>query len=252
MSDFNEELIKEINLLRKNPKEYANKISKYLKYFNEKIFCYPGNNIQIQTEEGVEAFKEAIDFLNEQKEKDPLIPSKGLFKIADEYLSRYLKPNTEELSDEDMEKIINKYGKYYGYFFRAIDFGGETPEMVVIDLIVSDGDSLRKQRESLLNNEIIKIGIANRKHEIYGHCSSIITCTEFENTLDKNDEEILIKKEEKKEEIKIIRKPLAVTSIDKSEKIIVEDGDKKKETKITKVMEDGSKQIAIIKEIFDD
>ena len=45
---------------------------------------------------------------------------------------------------------------------------------------------------------------------------------------------------------------MEVVSVDKKENIVVEDGDKKKETTVTKVMGDGSKQIAIIKEIFDD
>ena len=246
MSDFNEELIKEVNLLRTNPKEYADKISRYLNYFNGKLFCLPESKAQIQTEEGIDAFKEAIDFLNNQPELEPLTPSKGLCRIAQDYISKYQKPDSSELTDEEMEKIISRFGSYYEYFYRALDFGGETPEMAIIDLIVSDGDPSRSQRESLLSPEIKKIGVANGKHDVYKHCSGIITCTEFENTFDRKDDGFL-------KEVKIEpKKPLAVASVDKSEKIIVEDGDKKKETKITKVMEDGSKQVAIIKENFDD
>ena len=66
MSDFNEELILEINLLRTNPQMYATKISKYMKYFKGNLLCLPESNAGIQTEEGAEAFQEAIDFLNKQ------------------------------------------------------------------------------------------------------------------------------------------------------------------------------------------
>jgi hypothetical protein len=38
-----------------------------------------------------------------------------------------------------------------------MDFVGETPEMAIINLMVSDGDLSRGQRKSLLSTEIQKI-----------------------------------------------------------------------------------------------
>ena len=291
MSDFNEDLITEINLLRTNPKKYAKTISKYMNYFKGKLLCLPESNAGIQTEEGVEAFKEAVDFLNKQPKIEPLKPSKGLCRIAEDFISIYQKPDSGDLANKDMEEIINKYGSFAGSFSRAMDFGGETPEMAIINLVVSDGDASRGQRESLLSTEIKKIGVANGKHDTYRHCSAIITCTEFENTFDKDDNGLLtevkptnIKKNEsikedyrskrelkennydKKNEVKDKKHdndnknqsdgkeelPPGVASINKTEKIIVEDGDKKKVIKIIKVMEDGSKQIETVKEIVED
>ena len=294
MSDFNEDLIMEINLLRTNPKKYAKTISKYMNYFKGKLLCLPESNAGIQTEEGVEAFKEAVDFLNKQPKIEPLKPSKGLCRIAEDFISIYQKPDSGDLANKDMEEIINKYGSFAGSFSRAMDFGGETPEMAIINLVVSDGDPSRGQRESLLSTEIKKIGVANGKHDTYRHCSAIITCTEFENTFDKDDNGLLtelkptnIKKNEnikddyrsnkelrennynKKNELKDKKDkkqdkdnknqsdgkeelPPGVASINKTEKIIVEDGEKKKVIKIIKVMEDGSKQIETIKEIVEE
>ena len=292
MSDFNEDLIMEINLLRTNPKKYAKTISKYMNYFKGNLLCLPGTNAGIQTEEGVEAFKEAVDFLNKQENLEPLKPSKGLCRIAEEFIAIYQKPDSGELANKDMEDIINKYGSFSGSFSRAMDFGGETAEMAIINLVVSDGDPSRGQRESLLSNEIKKVGVANGEHEVYRHCSAIITSTEFDNTFDKddnglltqskpkniksieknkNDEEKLNNLNEKKDENKENEKinegvktdkkkntngkedlPLGVASINKTEKIVVENGDKKKVTKIIKVMEDGSQRIETIKEILDE
>ena len=291
MSDFNEDLIMEINLLRTNPKKYAKTISKYMNYFKGKLLCLPESNAGIQTEEGVEAFKEAVDFLNKQPKIEPLKPSKGLCRIAEDFISIYQKPDSGDLANKDMEEIINKYGSFAGSFSRAMDFGGETPEMAIINLVVSDGDASRGQRESLLSTEIKKIGVANGKHDTYRHCSAIITCTEFENTFDKDDNGLLtevkptnIKKNEsikedyrsnrelkennydKKNEVKDKKHdndnknqsdgkeelPPGVASINKTEKVIVEDGDKKKVIKIIKVMEDGSKQIETVKEIVEE
>ena len=294
MSDFNEDLIMEINLLRTNPKKYAKTISKYMNYFKGKLLCLPESNAGIQTEEGVEAFKEAVDFLNKQPKIEPLKPSKGLCRIAEDFISIYQKPESGDLANKDMEEIINKYGAFDGSFSRAMDFGGETPEMAIINLVVSDGDPSRGQRESLLSTEIKRIGVANGKHDTYRHCSAIITCTEFENTFDKDDNGLLtevkptnIKKNEnikedyrsnkelrennydKKNELKDKKDkkqdkdnknqsdgkeelPPGVASINKTEKIIVEDGEKKKVIKIIKVMEDGSKQIETVKEIVEE
>jgi len=291
MSDFNEDLIMEINLLRTNPKKYAKTISKYMNYFKGKLLCLPESNAGIQTEEGVEAFKEAVDFLNKQPKIEPLKPSKGLCRIAEDFISIYQKPDSGDLANKDMEEIINKYGSFAGSFSRAMDFGGETPEMAIINLVVSDGDASRGQRESLLSTEIKKIGVANGKHDTYRHCSAIITCTEFENTFDKDDNGLLtevkptnIKKNEsikedyrsnrelkennydKKNEVKDKKHdndnknqsdgkeelPPGVASINKTEKVIVEDGEKKKVIKIIKVMEDGSKQIETVKEILEE
>ena len=289
MSDFNEDLIMEINLLRTNPKKYAKTISKYMHYFKGNLLCLPESNAGIQTEEGVEAFKEAVDFLNKQEKLEPLKSSKGLCRIAEDFIAIYQKSDSGDLANKDMEEIINKYGSFSGSFSRAMDFGGETAEMAIINLVVSDGDPSRGQRESLLSNEIKKIGVANGPHQTYRHCSAIITSTEFENTFDKDDNGLLIEnkstnkskkdniktdsiktkepnenkvvnnkeensKSQKKKNISDGKEelPYGVASINKTEKIIVENGDKKKVIRIIKEMEDGSKQIETIKEILDE
>ena len=304
MSEFNEELLAEINALRTNPRKYSRTISKYINYFKGKLLCLPGSNAGIQTEEGPEAYKEAADFLSKQSRIEALKPSKGLCRIAQDFISAVQKPDSNDLENIDMEEIINKYGSFSGSFSRAMDFGGETPEQAVINLIVSDGDKSRGQRESLLSTEIKKIGVANGEHDTYRHCTAIVTCTEFENTVDDDDNGLLEEppsknvdndneggegegegeEEENKGKTlkprKVVLKtenaaeknyrkpyrsygdkekkegenqlPPGVASLDKTEKIIMENGCKKKITKIVKVMEDGSKQIETTKEVVDE
>jgi ferredoxin len=199
MSDFNEELLGEINTLRTNPKKYARTISKYINYFKDKLLCLPGSNAGIQTEEGPEAYQEAVDFLSQQSRIEPLKPSKGLCRIAEDFVAAVQKPESNDLENLDMEEIINKYGNFSGSFSRAMDFGGETPEQAIINLIVSDGDKSRGQRDSLLSTEIKRVGLANGNHDVYRHCTAIVTCTEFENTFDEDDNGLL--EDEKKNEI---------------------------------------------------
>ena len=285
MSDFNEELLGEINTLRTNPKKYARTISKYVSYFKGKLLCLPGSNAGIQTEEGASAYREAVDFLSKHSRIDPLKPSKGLCRIAEEFIAAVQKPNSNEIENKDMEEIINKYGTFAGSFSRAMDFGGETPEQAVINLIVSDGDKSRGQRESLLSTEIKRVGVANGHHDMYRHCTAIVTCTEFENTLDNDDNGLLEEENPNKNlknkkgddsrtakpkkvvsrgnEDKKYRKndevnegdeelPPGVASINKTEKVVMENGVKKKITRIVKVMEDGAKQIETTKECIDE
>jgi YD repeat-containing protein len=290
MADFNEELVAEINSLRTNPRIYARTISKYITYFKGKLLCLPGSNAGIQTEEGPDAYREAADFLSRQSRIEALKPSKGLCRIAEDFIAAVQK-DSNDLESKDMEDIINKYGSFSGSFSRAMDFGGETPEQAVINLIVSDGDKSRGQREALLSTEIKKIGVANGEHKTYRHCSAIVTSTEFENTYDYDDNGLLTEKkdnkngeEETKEKIrpkrvvlknkeddnddkkytgKYQRKtkynekneeelPKGVASLDKTEKVIMENGCKKKITKIIKIMDDGSKQIETTKEVVDE
>ncbi len=307
MSDFNEELLGEINSLRTNPKKYARTISKYIGYFKGKLLCLPGSNAGIQTEEGADAYREAVDFLSKHSRIEALKPSKGLCRIAEDFISEVQKPESNDLENIDMEEIINKYGSFSGSFSRAMDFGGETPEQAVINLIVSDGDKSRGQRESLLSTEIKRVGVANGEHDTYRHCTAIVTCTEFENTIDADDNGLLederknnnkneVEQEKEKEnEVydepeepkgkalkpkKILSKnreneekkerkynrpqredvkdegedelPPGVASINKTEKVIMENGCKKRITKIIKVMEDGSKQVETTKEVIDE
>ena len=293
MADFNEELLGEINTLRTNPKKYAKTIGKYINYFKKNVLCLPGSNAGIQTEEGPDAYREAVDFLLEHSRIEALKPSKGLCRIAEEFVEAVQK-DSNDLESKDMEDIINKQGSFSGSFSRAMDFGGETPEQAVINLIVSDGDKTRGQRESLLSTEIKRIGVANGAHSTYRHCTAIVTCTEFENYVDDDDyglldenpkktdnndkyeekprqREVKSKKEvpyksrdnEDKKYNKYQRKeeqnenddeelPPGVASLNKTEKVVMENGVKKKVTRIVKIMEDGSKQIETAKEVIDD
>ena len=181
-----------------------------------------------------------------------------------------------------MEEIIEKYGTFCGNFSRAIDFGGETPEQVLTNLIVSDGDPSRGQRESLLSTDLKSVGVANGKHDIYRHCTVIVSCTKFENTKDDDDSEnfggesydepqkkddgrtlkprkvVLKKGEDDYEEPQKIKGsyedevPPGCIKVDKAERVVIEGGKKKKLIKITRYMEDGTKEIETVKESVDD
>ena len=188
---FAEQLVNKINEFRTNPKGYAKKINEYVSWFKGKTLRIPGSHTGFKTEEGAAAYIEAVDFLSKQDGVEPLEPSKGLARICEDFMAEAQKVDPNEIGNIDLEEIIGKYGSFVGDLNRAMDFGGEDPEQVLINLIVCDGDPNRGNRESLLSTSLKRIGVANAKHPTYRFCTLIISCTKFTNTYDPDDEGFL-------------------------------------------------------------
>ena len=184
---FERELVEEINFLRTNPKKYAEKLSKYLSYFKGNVLNIPERPLGISTIEGPKAYKDAINALERQKPLEPLDPSKGLFRVAADFHKAIQRKNLEDVDSVDIEKIIDKYGTFYGEFSRATDYGSLTPEQALISLVVSDGDPTREQRKALLSSAFKKVGVASGAHKKFKNCTIILKCTEFINKKDAED-----------------------------------------------------------------
>ena len=184
---FESKLVQEVNDFRRNPYGYAAKIAKYKKYFEKDSnnWKQPRSNIVIKTEEGPAAFDEAIDFLkNKSNSRNELTPSKGLTKIAEDFLKEYQKDAKAEV---ELEGIVKKHGKFTGFFRRLVQLGSNVPEYVVISLVVGDGDKTRAYRDALLAENLNKIGVAHGDHKEYRQCSVITVCNDFTNEDGSND-----------------------------------------------------------------
>ena len=185
---FLSELVQEINKVRANPSSYADIIDSYKQHFQGKILKLPNSNVGIKTQEGAEGYDECSRFLRSADSAEPLIPSKGLTSIANELLV-VVQRDPSEINTVDMNSIIDKYGSFVGSFNRVMECGGATPEQVIINLLVSDGDRSRSQRDALLNKSLKRIGVASGKHDIYRVATVIIFCTKFQNSVDSDDNE---------------------------------------------------------------
>ncbi len=184
---FEEDLVKEINELRTNPKGYAKKVQKYISYFDGNLLNLPGSEASIETQEGPQAYTEAINYLSKQGGIEPLEPSKGLGRVSKDFIKDIQKLNPEEAGQIDIDKMVEKYGTYSGNISRALDFGGETPENVLVNLIVSDGDPTRDQRETFLSKNLKKVGVGFGNHDEFGYVTVIVCCTKFKNNKDADD-----------------------------------------------------------------
>ena len=279
---FAEQLVNEINEFRTNPKEYSKKVEKYIGYFKGKTLMIPGTNTGMKTQEGAEAFKEAVDFISKLEPIEPLEPSKGCSRICKDFLEEVQKVDPNEIDKINYDGIIEKYGAFQGNVNRELDFGNETPEQIVMSIITSDGDPTRSHRDNLLSTNLKKIGIANGTHNIYRFCTVIIFCTKFINKVDEDDagyidpnapnaekkkqeepegqtlkpKKVVLnkpKEEPKKEEPQNDNKGIMrddVVSEQIKEKIVEENGKKLKISRIIRTLKDGSKEIDTIKKEY--
>ena len=183
---FLSDLVKEINKVRANPASYANIIDDLKQHFQGRVLKLPGTNTGIQTEEGVAAYDECARFLRSAEYAEELTPSKGLTKVAEDLLVIGQKDDSE-IARVDMNPIIDKYGSYEGSFNRIMECGATTPQQVVINLLVSDGEKSRNQRNALLNKNIKRIGVASGKHDIYRVATVITLCTKFTSLSSSDD-----------------------------------------------------------------
>ena len=186
---FLRQLVEEINSVRTNPSGYAEKINKCVPYFQGNILRMPESRVAIKTQEGAAAYEECVNFLRSAEATEAHTASRGLTRIANDFLSGVQSVDPSQIGSIDMNTIIDKYGSFVGNFARAMEFGSTTAEQVVMNLLVSDGDKTRSQRDCLLNPVLKRVGVAFGKHDIYGHVTVIVSCTKFVNNVDSDDTE---------------------------------------------------------------
>ena len=185
---FNRKLLEEINSLRTNPSGYANKILKLKAHFEGDIYKLD-DGTKIKTQEGAAAYDEAANFLKSAEAVGKLTSSKGLTRIAEELLEDIQRCDPENIDSIDMNAIVSKFGDYSGSFGRIMEFGGSSPQQIVTNIVVCDGDKSRSQRENILNKDFKVAGLALGDHKLFRKCTCVIACTAFKNTRDHDDYE---------------------------------------------------------------
>jgi hypothetical protein len=287
---FRLKIIEEINNVRNNPQEFAKKIRKYATFFKGKILKIP-ETIPIMTIEGSKAFEEAAFFLDNLDSLPKLTYSPGLTHAAHDALVAIQKlEDLDSLNNLEIDGFLNKHGQIVGHFAQAVDFGSSLPELVVINLLVDDGDENRPNRNNITDPKYKLIGLSTGTHQIYHNCTVLMFARHFylvdEVPGDLSDENY---ESTKKKEIREINQKLNVCRrssldkeynqtvenvkssenklskndnlfdddfdlpegclrVEKQEKIVIENGIKKKIVKLIKHMEDGTIETDIFKE----
>ncbi len=172
LKQLSEELFKEHNNLRKNPQSYIERLTKIENYYKDKIFRHP-NEIPIETYEGPEGVKNAIEFLKNQKPVKELIYSESLSKSALDHANDIGKQglhNHEGSNGSLLSDRIEKYTEWDGAIAESLQFCYKYAENIIISLIIDDGSTEKHQRENLFNEEFQYIGIGCAKHKTFKLC----------------------------------------------------------------------------------
>ena len=167
------ELFKEHNNLRKNPKSYIEKLTKAENYYKDKIFRHP-NEIPIETYEGLEGIKKAIEFLKNQNPVKELTYSESLSKSAFDHANDIGKQGThnhEGTNGSLLSDRIEKYTEWDGAIAESLQFCYKNPENIIMSLIIDDGSNEKHQRENLFSEEFQYIGIGCAKHKTFKLCT---------------------------------------------------------------------------------
>ena len=177
---FPSQIIDEINRIRLNPKNYARKLLNYTQYIQDNILRLPQYKNGIVTNEGAVAFQEAATYLNTVPKLTSLIFDDTLSAAA-ETLADEMAYHKDLVSIDKINRkqIITEYGKFEGDYGQSIDFGSQTPELVVMNLIVDDGDPQRRNRLMLFNDKFTKIGCASCRHPSFRMCTVLLFATKF-------------------------------------------------------------------------
>jgi uncharacterized protein YkwD len=151
-----EEIVRETNLARRDPKVYAG--------FLERMKpSYVGK-------EGMSALDEAIRFLHSAPSAPPLSLSRGMSLGARQHVEDQGPRGTtghEGRDGSNMEDRVNRYGtgRYLG---ENISYGTDTARAMIIRLIIDDGVPSRGHRKNLFSPGFHFVGVACGDHAQYG------------------------------------------------------------------------------------
>ena len=179
-NNFINELLNEINHVRLNPKSYAKKLRMCAQSFDGDVLRLPELKNGLITNEGAIAYEEAAAYV-ENLPKLPMIHLDPNLSFAAQAIANEMTyyNDVSEMNSINREEIMEQYGKYEGAFAMSSDFGSLTPEFVVMNLIVDDGNKSRNNRKMMFDGRYYKIGLGTCKHSTFRQYTVILYVTNF-------------------------------------------------------------------------
>jgi uncharacterized protein YkwD len=165
------QVLDRINFARQHPREYADELREYLRYFDGRVLYLPGDDNGVLTNEGPDAVDEAIDFLERQAPLPPLRRGDLLELAARDY--------ADEQGATGMSGHISSDGASPGervrrlggdiYVGEGISYGLDRADAIVRQMIVDDGVRGRGHRALLFNTGYRYAGVGCGEHRRLGY-----------------------------------------------------------------------------------
>lgn len=161
-----EEIVRELNFVRTNPKQYATEVLEpRLKHFEGKIYAEPGK-VRLLTREGIAALQECISVLKTTAAVEPLTLEKGLCQsaqwLANDQARTRLTGHTGS-DGSDLGTRICRYGTWSISCGENCAYGNVTAREIVVQLLIDDGVPNRGHRKNILEQKFKKVGIGFNK-----------------------------------------------------------------------------------------
>lgn len=176
-----QEVLRELNRLRRNPRNYIPVLLKYKQGFSGNR-RYVSANVVMLTQEGVKPVEGAIGFLKKAPPVPALKLSEGMSKAARDHvldLGPEGKIGHFGTDGSSPGERLSRYGKPVGWVAENIGFGDAGGRNMVTLLLVDDGVPDRGHRKKMLSGQYTRVGIACGEHKVYRHMCVIDFAEKF-------------------------------------------------------------------------
>jgi uncharacterized protein YkwD len=145
-------LVREMNLARQNPAQYAGYIEELRSHFVGNYIVYPGGT-RVATKEGTRALDDAIRFLRHARPQAPLAFSPGISRACADHCADQIGGQMgHDGSDRSTPGArISRYGEWGGGWGENLSYGKTNARDIIMALIIDDGLPARKHRKNIFN-----------------------------------------------------------------------------------------------------
>jgi len=167
-----QDVLKEINLARTRPAEYAAYLEQLRPMFNGKEYRRPGMPALL-TQEGAQALEEAISALRAVKPAPALTLSTGMRSGAFLLVKDQAGTDTTGHKGNDgsfIEQRSQRFGTWKEPIGENLSYGEDTARERVLTLLIDDGFANRNHRKRLLDPSFRVTGIACGDHKMGAMC----------------------------------------------------------------------------------
>ena len=158
-----DEILNEINHLRRNPKGYATWLETFRSHYDGKALRYPGES-GLRTVEGVKALDQAIKTLSSQAPLPEITLAPGLVQSTQDHLQHLIAQNHLSLKGKSNTNPIQRAEQYGslndGKLTQLLRQGLTQPKAIAAYLFIDDGNPNRSIQKALLNPKIQVLGAA--------------------------------------------------------------------------------------------